>query len=238
VSEPIHSGSDPTPADASDSAARRILRRWPTLVALIVMWIALWGDLSVANVVGGTIVAVAVMGFAGRVQPRPTQHVDPRAAVSYLFTFLRQLAEASWQVARAVVRPDRIKPGILAMPLYGASDAVVTLVANSITLTPGTLTLETARRDDDVAILYVHALDLSDADDVREDICQLELLAVDAFAGPAAQAVQARTLADLEEREGLEGAPADAGDGSDRADDQHADDEHADDESDEGSGRP
>lgn len=175
-------------------------RRLPTLVGLVLMWIALWGELSLANVLGGAAVALAVMLFAGAIQPRPVHHLDVAAALRYLRTFAEQLVVATWQVVKAVLRPDGIKPGILAMPLHHASDAVVTLVANSITLTPGTLTLETERRGD-VAILYVHALDLSDADGVREDICQLEVLAVDAFGGPESQALQARTLAELEERE-------------------------------------
>lgn len=215
MSQPITSGSGTPPADADDRGPARIGRRWPTLVALILVWIALWGDLSVANVLGGAVVAVAVMAFADRAQPRPTQHFNVVAALRYAATFARQLVVASWQVARAVVRPDQIRPGILAMPLYGASDAVVTLVANSITLTPGTLTLETERREDDVAILYVHALDLTDADGVREDICQLEVLAVDAFAGPDAQAVQARTLADLEDGRGVDVDPTDTDTDSD-----------------------
>lgn len=178
--------------------SNELLRRWPMLVALIIMWIALWGTLSIANIVGGAIVAFAVLAFADQVQPGEVHNFHPAAAWRYLRTFAVQLVVANWQVIKAVVRPDQIKPGILAMPLHHASDAVVTLVANSITLTPGTLTLETERRGD-VAILYVHALDLSDVDGVREDVSKLEMLAVDAFAGPDAQAVQARTLAELEE---------------------------------------
>ncbi len=175
-------------------------RRWPALIALVIVWIALWGQLSIANILGGTIVAVAVLALAGRIQPRRMRHFDVVPALQYLRTFTVQLLIANWEVAKAVVRPARIRPGILAMPLYHASDAVVTLVANSITLTPGTLTLETERRGD-VAILYVHALDLSDLDGVREDVAALEKLAVDAFAGPDAQIVQARTLAELEDAE-------------------------------------
>ena len=192
-------------APGGDAEGRRadragLGRRVPTLVGLVLMWIALWGTLSLANLLGGTAVALAVMLLADQIQPRPVQHLQPAAAVKYLRIFAKQLIVANWQVIKAVLRPDEIRPGILAMPLHHASDAVVTLVANSITLTPGTLTLEIDRRGD-IAVLYVHALDLTDADGVREDICQLELLAVDAFAGPQAQAVQARTLAELEERE-------------------------------------
>lgn len=187
-------------AEARQADRAGLGRRLPTLVGLVLMWIALWGTLSVANLVGGAIVAVAVMLFAHQIKPRPVRHLDPAAALLYLTTFAEQLVVANWQVIKAVLRPDEIRPGVIAMPLHHASDAVVTLVANSITLTPGTLTLETERRGD-IAILYVHALDLTDADGVREDVCQLEVLAVDAFADPEAQALQARTLAELEERE-------------------------------------
>ncbi len=173
--------------------------RWPMLLALIVMWIALWGNVSVANIVGGALVAIAVLMFADGLQPAPVRHLSVAAALRYLQTFAVQLIIANWQVARAVLQPSRIEPGILAVPLRHASDAVVTLVANSITLTPGTLTLETERRGD-VAILYVHALELADPDSVREDVSELEKRAVDAFAGPKAQAVAARTLAELEDR--------------------------------------
>ena len=168
-------------------------RRLPTLVGLVLMWIALWGTPSLANLLTGTAVALAVMLFADQIQPRPLRHLHPAAALRYLRTFSKQLLVANWQVITAVLRPGDIRPGILAMPLHHASDAVVTLVANSITLTPGTLTLGTDSRDD-ATILYVHALDLTDVDGVREDICELEVLAVDAFAGPDAQAVDRKSV--------------------------------------------
>lgn len=173
------------------------------MLVLIVVWIALWGDLSIANVLGGTAVTLVVLLFARQVKPRPVEHLYPAAALRYARTFAVQLVMANWQVVKAVVRPDTIHPGILAIPLHHASDAVVTLVANSITLTPGTLTLEIERRADDVAVLYVHALDVSDAEAVRGDVLALELHAVDAFGSPDSQALQARTLAELEDRASL-----------------------------------
>ena len=65
-------------------------RRWPMLVALIIMWIALWGALSIANILGGAAVAVAVLAFAGRVKPRPVRNVHPAAALRALTATIRR----------------------------------------------------------------------------------------------------------------------------------------------------
>lgn len=167
--------------------------RWRTTLALIAMWIALWGELTIANLLGGLAVATVVLVVARGIKPRQPRHLDPVAAVRYLVRFMIQLVLSNISVIRAILQPDDIRPGIIAMPLSYASDAVVTLVANSITLTPGTLTLDIERRGD-TAIVYVHALDVSDEAGLREDICELEKRAVDAFGGPDAQVIQARNL--------------------------------------------
>jgi multicomponent Na+:H+ antiporter subunit E len=167
-----------------------LLRRWPTIVALVAMWMALWEGLSWANLISGTLVACAVVLVARQVSPRPVQNFRTGPALRYLATFAKLLAVANYQVVLAVLSPRKIKPGIIAMPLRHVSDAVVTLVANSITLTPGTMTLET-ERDGDTAILYVHAIDLSDVEAVRNDVRLLEKQAIAAFGGRDAQLDQA-----------------------------------------------
>jgi multicomponent Na+:H+ antiporter subunit E len=60
-----------------------------------------------------------------------------------------------------------LKPGIFAYPLKVDRDFEITLLANLITLTPGTLSVDVS---DDRRTLYVHALDCSDPDQTRQDI--------------------------------------------------------------------
>jgi multicomponent Na+:H+ antiporter subunit E len=145
---------------------------------LLAVWLALWSDISVANVTSGLLVAVAVMATfrswqVGRVIVRPL------AAARFAAYFAYKLVESTVVVARAIAAPaHRIHTGIVAVPLQGCSDALVTLIAEAITLTPGTLTLEVSR---DPLVLYVHALDLRDVDAVRADVRKLEMLAVRAF---------------------------------------------------------
>jgi multicomponent Na+:H+ antiporter subunit E len=152
---------------------------------LLVVWLALWGTVTPANVIGGVAIAAAVqliplpardMGFAFR----------PLRVLHFVAYFAGELVRASLVVAREVATPrNRIRTGVVAVPLRGASDALVTLVAAAVTLTPGTLTLE-ARRDPPT--LYVHVLHLDDVESVRRSIRRTEVLAVRAFGSPEAVA--------------------------------------------------
>lgn len=145
---------------------------------LTTIWIALWSDLSVANVLSGLLVAALIVATfdtwrAGSVVLRPL------AAAKFAAYFGYKLAVSSLVVARTVITPGhRIRSGIVAVPLQGCSDAVATLIADAISLTPGTLTIEVRREP---LTLYVHALDVRDITVLNREIRVLEVLAVRAF---------------------------------------------------------
>lgn len=148
------------------------------LLGLTVVWIALWSDLTAANVLSGLLVAALIVASFDTWRPGLVI-VRPVAAAKFAGYFAYQLAVSSLVVARTVIAPrDRIRTGIVAVPLRGCSDAVVTLIADAITLTPGTLTLEVRR---DPLTLYVHALDVRDVTVLQQDVRTLEVLAVKAF---------------------------------------------------------
>lgn len=150
------------------------------LVWLTTIWLILWSDLSVANVLSGLLVAALIVAALdtwqhGRVIVRPVP------IIKFASYFLYQLSVSTFVVARTVITPrNRIRSGIVAVPLQGCSDAVVTLVADAISLTPGTLTLEVRREP---LTLYVHALDLRDITVLQREVRTLEVLAVKAFGG-------------------------------------------------------
>lgn len=148
------------------------------VVWLTAVWVMLWDDLSVANVVSGVALGLAIVVTfdtwrSGVVAFRPVH------AARFVAFFVYKLVEANLVVARTVIAPHgRVQRGIVAVPLHGCSDAVATLIADAITLTPGTMTLEVRREP---LTLYVHALDTRDVEGVRRDVRSLEVLAVRAF---------------------------------------------------------
>lgn len=148
------------------------------LLLLVAIWIALWSDLSVANVLSGSLVAGALVGTSGTGRSG-TVAVRPLRVAAFAGFFLYKLGHSSLVVARTVVTPrDRIHTGIVAVPLQDCSDALATLIADAISLTPGTLTLEVRRTP---LTLFVHVLDVRNVEQVQADVRALEVLAVKAF---------------------------------------------------------
>ncbi len=148
-------------------------------VWLVMVWVALWEDLSPTSVLGGLVTAGALL-VAFRLRHTASKSTfRPLAALRFIAYFLWKLVEASAVVAWEVVTPrNRINEGVVAVRIRGVSDALTTVVANAISLTPGTVTLEVDRRP---TTLYVHVLHLHDIEAVRRDIQHLEALAIRAF---------------------------------------------------------
>lgn len=139
-----------------------------TLLWLTLVWVALWRDLSVANVLAGLVVALTV----SLVFPLPRLKVGGRVHPWHLFTllarFLFDAVVASFQVAWLTLQFWRTpRSAVVAVRLRSDSDLVLTLVAEFSTLVPGTLAVEARRHTHTV---YLHVLDLGEdtVDDFRE----------------------------------------------------------------------
>ena len=76
--------------------------------------------------------------------------------------YIRELVLANLRVASDVLTPNpRIRPGVLAIPLEANTDAEITLLANLITLTPGSVSLDLS---EDKRVLYVHSMYIDGGD--------------------------------------------------------------------------
>lgn len=81
-------------------------------------------------------------------------------AVAYFFKFMKELTMANYQVAKLVLSTTaKLKPGFVAVPLTAETDFEITSFANSITLTPGTISVHVP---DDRSVIVMHAIDVGD----------------------------------------------------------------------------
>lgn len=153
-------------------------------LALLVLWLLLWGRVTVASVVGGICVIAFVLAVApsgpGRTAPKDHGRLSVFGVVVFAVVFAKALVIATWQVAVAVVFPHRVKSQIVKVLLTARSPLIGTTVANAVTLTPGTMTIDEEQTDDGI-VLWIHALMVDDPEDVRRDVKEFEHYAVAAW---------------------------------------------------------
>lgn len=157
------------------------MRRFVPLVAwLVFVWIGLWEKLSAGNLLSGLAVALLILlSFRPRRLSTDSLTLRPWRAVQFGAYFVVRLVEASAIVAWEVVTPrNRIREGIVAVPLARSSKPIALMVAQAVSLTPGTLTIEI---DEDPPVLYVHVLHLTSVEAARREVLRLEQYAARAF---------------------------------------------------------
>lgn len=90
------------------------------------------------------------------------------AVLRLLLIFIKELILSNIAVLRVILKPKLdIRPGIFALSTELKKDWEITILANLITLTPGTLVLDISP---DNKILYIHAMDIEDAEEAIESI--------------------------------------------------------------------
>ncbi|MEU7812756.1 Na+/H+ antiporter subunit E [Pseudonocardia sp. NPDC049154] len=151
-----------------------VLRRWPQVLWLTVVWVLLWGTISVKIVVGGILVAAAVtalfpLPLLARLPFRPWPLLQLGGWL--LADLVVSGALVAWETVRY---GPRARAGIVAVPLRTGSERITTLVAAAAALTPGSFVLQIDRAG---SRLYVYALGLrgpADIARVRRQMARLQ----------------------------------------------------------------
>ena len=135
----------------------------------VAVWLAVTGSVTLANIIFALVVSTLALGIIRHQLPGGRNHwLRLVRVLSLVLLFFKELALSAWKVAVLVTRPKLdVQPGIFAYPLTVTTDFEITLLANLITLTPGTLSVDVS---DDRRTLYVHALDCADPGGLRRDI--------------------------------------------------------------------
>ncbi len=139
---------------------------------LALAWMALTGQFDPGNFAAGFVIGYLLLRFV-RLPGEPLVYFK-RAALVIRFTgfYLWELVLANFRVALAVLSlKPKLTPAVVAIPLEVRSEVAITLLANLITLTPGSLTLDVSS---DCSVIYIHTMHAEDIDRVRLDIKNLE----------------------------------------------------------------
>jgi multicomponent Na+:H+ antiporter subunit E len=145
------------------------MRHFLLNIGLAAAWAALMGAFDATTLAAGYAVGYVIV-WAAQPALGPSAYVNGVGrAVAFVVFYLAELVWSSIQVAVDVCRPRLdMCPGVVGLPLRARTDAEITVLANLISLTPGTLSLDLSP---DRRVLYVHAMDLDEGPDaLRSDL--------------------------------------------------------------------
>lgn len=139
---------------------------WNLVLALV--WAAVIGEFSLLNIAVGFLIGFGILAVGGSVIGTSGYLRRVIRLLEFVGFFAVQLVLSSVRVAADIVTPThRGRPAIVAVPLEAKTDGEITLLANLISLTPGSLCLDVS---EDRRTLYVHVMFLDDVEECRREI--------------------------------------------------------------------
>ncbi|MBB1074999.1 Na+/H+ antiporter subunit E [Rhodoferax sp. 4810] len=135
---------------------------------LMVIWLLLNNTLAPGHMVLGLLLGWAIPRFTLAFWPDQVRIYRPASLLRFTGVFLWDVLVANMTVARLVlVGPKALNPLFVSVPLDLTNDLALSVLANTICLTPGTVSADLSA---DRRFLLVHALDCTDPDDLVRTI--------------------------------------------------------------------
>jgi multicomponent K+:H+ antiporter subunit E len=128
-------------------------------LTLLLTWLLVWNSLALGQLVLGAIVAIAIPMIAAPFWPDPPKVRKPVLLLRFAMMVLIDIVAANLTVAKLILvrSPRTLQSRFVHLPLDLDHDFAITLLANTISLTPGTISSELSR---DRRNLLIHCLDL------------------------------------------------------------------------------
>lgn len=151
------------PTDSRSRLERWLPHPWLTLV-LVLLWMLLLNDFSVGGLLVGTVLAVVISRLTSQFWPERPPIKSYRKALAYLGVLAWDVVVANLQVTRLILfrRARELEVRWVVLPLELRSPEAITVLAGTITMTPGTVSCDLSA---DGRSLLVHCLDAPDAEE-------------------------------------------------------------------------
>ncbi len=137
-------------------------------LTLTLVWLLLSNDFALEQWLFGGVLGLLIPHFTSDFWPERPQLHRPLLLSRYLLRLAKDILVANFQVARLVLGPhERLHPAFIEYELELTDEFAITMLASTISLTPGTVSadLSTDRR-----VLHIHSIDVPDADALCRDI--------------------------------------------------------------------
>lgn len=136
-----------------------------TFVFCFIVWIALTLTFNLQEIIGGLIVSFIVSLISSQffIHEKALYLFNPVKIfwlIAYIPIFIKELIKANIDVAKRSLNPKLpLNPGIVKVPTGMTSEYGLAMLCNSITLTPGTITMDVVE-EDNRNYIYIHWIDV------------------------------------------------------------------------------
>lgn len=152
------------------------------IIAVALVWVLLWDQVTLGNVVNGLLIGAVVT----QIFPLPSiqyfGRIRPWRLIVLLSWFAVALVVAATEIAIATLDPRPSKGGsIVEVQLRTTSEFYLTIVALFVSLVPGSIVVEARRK---AHILYVHGFHVTtpeELEELRQDVLDIETRVVRAI---------------------------------------------------------
>ncbi|MGP1356261.1 Na+/H+ antiporter subunit E [Roseicyclus sp.] len=138
-------------------------------LALVLVWLGLVNSFTLGNLILGTAFGLAIPMVTRAYWPDRPRIARPLKIAEYFLIVLWDIVVANVQVAAVILfrREKTIRSHWIPVPIELTSAEAITILAGTITMTPGTVS---ATLSADGSAILVHCLHTDDPDDVRDSI--------------------------------------------------------------------
>jgi multicomponent Na+:H+ antiporter subunit E len=170
----------------TEGLGRQLRHQVPLLVWLVLVWMLLWGTWSWANLISGTALALVVTVLLPLPPVVGGTRLHAAALLAFLGHFVVDLVVSAAQVAWQTIRPSGVgRSAIIRVQLRTDSDLLLTILAEALSLVPGSLVIDMDREHRTLSMHILHVRDLADVERRRAAVLAEEERVVRAFGSPA-----------------------------------------------------
>ena len=165
-----------------EPAATRLRHQVPLIAWLVLVWMLLCGTWSWANLLSGLLVALVLLALLPLPHVVGGARVRPVPLLVFLGHFVVDLFASGAEVAWQALRPGGVRStAIVQVQLRADSDLLLTMVAESISLVPGSLVLDLDREQRVMTLHLLPARDMADVQRRKAHVLVVEGRLVRAF---------------------------------------------------------
>lgn len=134
---------------------------------LTLIWVLATGTLTEENLLFGFFLGFMILWITTTNKRESKYFYIVPTLVSFLITMLWEIVKANFLTVKESIFQDKLEPAIIKYPLQATTDGEISLLANVVSLTPGTVVIDIS---DDKKVMFIHVMHLKDKDSFIEEI--------------------------------------------------------------------